>query len=314
MKEVTQLPTAEEPAVRNPELARLVELARRQPTARLTVDADRVHAAWKEQRARRWRSVGLLVAAAVVGMVGTSLVRDLKREPAASMTATTTVRTPTRVESSERAPVEHERVELADLATPETVATGVRVEPRSEDAAHTVLGPWTVEVAAGVYEMAAPVEAVSSLHVRLGARTLVVEPGGMVRVEGGARPEAVLLSGEAAWVDRDGRRTPLAIDRGKTPRRMDASTLARKAERLMAAGDRKGAIAAYRTLVDEYPRSPAARAGLLDLARLLKATGDADGARCAYAKLLERWPNNHLRPEIERELRRLGPGPACPAK
>jgi hypothetical protein len=315
MKGVTRLPLggSQEPAVRNPELARMVEVARRQAPPRLTVDAERVHVAWKERRARRWRSLAMLAAAALVGLVGTSLLRGLPRggEPDASLVAEATVQEPEHETSASNGVDTTRSEDVVAVAAPvaEALAPGVRVEPRSADAAYTVLGPWSVDVAAGVYEMAAPIEAASSLHVRVGGRTLVLEPGGMVRLEVGPRPEAVLLSGEAAWIERDGRRTSLSA--GAATRRSDASTLARQAERLMAAGDRKGAIAAYRTLVRKYPRSSSARAALVDLARLLKAAGDNDGARCAYAQILEQWPNNHLRPEIERELQRLGPGPKC---
>lgn len=62
---------------------------------------------------------------------------------------------------------------------------------------------------------------------------------------------------------------------------------------------------------NEYPRSSAARAGMLDLARLLKVSGQRGRAGCAYQLYLERWPTNHLRPEIERVLEGSGRGPDC---
>lgn len=324
MKDVTRLPLGapEHVAVRNPELARMVELARRQPTPRVSVDAESIHAAWKARRAQRRRWLGMAAAAALVGLVAASAHRGLRHEeaePLGTESRRVAVSEPRSVDATHQARdagADGASVEVAsrDAARGvEALADGVRLEPHSADAAHTVLGPWSVEVAAGVYEVAAPIEAVSSLHVRVGGRTLVVEPGGMVRIEAGDRPEAELLSGDAAWIERDGRRIslPAALADGAASRRADAAALARKAERLMAAGDRKGAISAYRTLVRKYPRSSSARAGLLDLARLLKATGDSDGARCAYTQYLERWPNNHLRPEIEHQLAGLGSGPKC---
>ena len=322
MKRVTHLPKAsDDAAVLNSELGRLVELARRQPPPRLTVDADRIHAAWLERRARRRRGLGLLAAAALVGLVGTSVYRSLEQQSRTheSVQAIAHAERPIEVETPGVEPTGAKPTRALEPAEDQAIApiapqlvAGMRVEPRSADAAHTVLGPWTVEVAAGVYELAAPIEAVSSLHVRVGGRTLVIEPGGSVRVDTG-RPEVDLLAGHAAWIDRDGRRVDLSAvhDDASSSRRAAAAALARKAERQMAVGDRKGAIATYRTLVRKYPRSSAARAGVLDLARLLKAAGDNDGARCAYTVALERWPNNHLRPEIERALQALGPGPKC---
>jgi hypothetical protein len=314
MSRVTRLPVrdADEPAVRNPELGRLVELARRQPPPRLTLDSERIHAVWLERRAQRRRKLGVLAAAALVGLVAASIYRSVEQKVESADVVVIDEAPRPEIHAPIEDSLQGSSVTPVEPAKP-VLAAGVRIEPQSADAAHTVLGPWRVDVAAGVYEVAAPVEAVSSLHVRVGDRTLVIEPGGMVRIHAGARPEVDLLAGEAAWIDREGRRIdlPAALDDGLSMRRADAAALARKAERQMAAGDRKGAIATYRILVRKHPRSSAARAGLLDLARLLKANGDTNGARCAYTLVLERWPNNHLRPEIERALQSLGPGPKC---
>lgn len=205
-----------------------------------------------------------------------------------------------------------------------------------------VTGTWEVSVAAGRYEIEVPADAAEPLAVTvLDRKVLEVQPGSVVRLDTlEAEPEVEVVEGRAGWKGEDGeiiasnrsakrtkRHRRRALEPAPTvpttkkpeatpeepslPRSMSAAELARKAEMLMATGNRKEAIDTYEQLVRKYPTSSATRAGLLDLAKLLERDGRRSRARCAYQLYLDRWPGASTRKDIQRALDELGGSRRC---
>lgn len=287
-------PDLDEPAVRSPELRRLVAAARAAPDPVLRVTPEAVFAGYEAaHRARRRLGLGLgLAAAAVLALVSLrpwSLLQ--KTGPTDPVVAHMSTPTPTTA-----------------LAEP------VRVTA-TEGPAPAVRGPWELELAPGRYEIAvAEHPGGELLRVDTPAGAIEVAHGLVAVVVAGTRTEAALRAGVASWIAPDGARTPLALqelqDRSeKTP---TPAELARRADELLGAGRADAAIDVLGRLVTAHPDSSPARAALLDLARLLRAEGRTDEARCAYALYLERYPaKEQLAEEVEAALARLGPGRAC---
>lgn len=98
---------------------------------------------------------------------------------------------------------------------------------------------------------------------------------------------------------------PKAVDKPS------AAALSSQAEAALVRGDRSDAIRILSKLARTYPRATQTGAGLVDLGRLLRQSGRVDRARCAYQAYLDRFPSAALRPEVERELAKLGAGPDC---
>ena len=109
---------ANEPAVRNAALARLVESARRQPTQEIRVDARRIHEGFLEaRRQRRVTVVGgalLAAAAAVLVAVVPPAVERTPSEPTVAMAPAPT-------------PVEHETVRPVETASSEAPVPSVQL-------------------------------------------------------------------------------------------------------------------------------------------------------------------------------------------
>ncbi|MDC0675858.1 tetratricopeptide repeat protein [Nannocystis radixulma] len=290
-------PAPDEPAVRSPELLRLVQAARSAPAPVLKVSSDAVFAGFQ---ARRRDSRRLYVG---VGLAAAAAVALLWARPSFMSSKTGTLE-----------PVAATTVEAAHTA-PAALAASVRVV--AEEGPPTVVrGPWQVELADGRYDVTVAAHAGPELlQVDTPGGTVEIAQGRVVIVVAGTRTEAELRTGVATWIASDGARTPLAVP----PAADDAldpaagpSELARHADALLAAGRRDAAIRVLDRLVSAHPDSPPARAALLDLARLLKAAARTDEARCAYALYLERYPaKEQLADEVEGALARLGPGPAC---
>jgi len=293
-------PAPDEPAVRSPELLRLVSAARAAAPPALKVSFDDVSAGLQARRRadrRRYLGLGLALAAAVV----------LVWARPWGMT-------------SETGPSEQVATRPVDAPPPApALAPEVRVVAEDGPPAR-VREPWRVELGDGRYDIEVIAHAGPELlRVDTPGGSVEIAQGHVVVVVAGARAEAVLRTGVATWVAPDGARTPLSV----APSDPDApddlpddsvgpSELARHADAQLAAGRTQAAIRVLERLVTAYPDSPPARAALLDLARLLKAAGRTDAARCAYALYLERYPSKQqLADEVADALRRLGPGPAC---
>lgn len=293
-------PDHDEPAVRSPELLRLVQAARSAPAPVLKVSSDAVFAGFQARRrdARRlYVGVGLAAAAAVALLWARPSFMS-SRTGTLEPVATNTV------------------VEAAHTAPPALAAT-VRVVAEEGPPA-VVRAPWQVELADGRYDVTVAAHAGPELlQVDTAGGTVEIAQGRVVIVVAGTRTEALLRTGVATWIAPDGARTPLAVAPvGDDDETLDPaagpSELARHADALLAAGRRDAAIRVLDRLVSAHPDSPPARAALLDLARLLKAAARTDEARCAHALYLERYPGKEqLADEVEAALARLGPGPAC---
>lgn len=298
-------PAPDEPAVRSPELLRLVSAARAAPPPVLEVRADDVFAGFQARRRadrRRYAGVALALAAAVVLVWARPWGMSSAPGPSGQLASNT-------VEAPPAAP----------LAAAPSLAPEVRVVAE-EGPPPQVREPWRVELGDGRYDIEVIAHAgPEPLRVDTPGGSVEIAQGRVVLVVAGARTEAVLRTGVATWIAPDGARTPLSVppaDPDAPDDLPDASVgpseLARHADALLAAGRTDAAIRVLERLVTAYPDSPPARAALLDLARLLKAAGRTDPARCAYALYLERYPGKQqLADEVADALKRLGPGPAC---
>ena len=317
---VVRLPASTElsPAVANPRLQAYVDLAREQAVPPVSVSMDGIRRGMDERRYKWWAAAGMAAAAVLIGALAVSLWQPGRDTSQAEVVAH-------RGASAQRevAPEEPETVLPEDDADPvqievpeqpvparRALAAGVKVQLVGADPSFAqaseieVLGPHEVQVNVGVYEVEVAAEVSKQLAIRVHERTLLVSPGARLRLQASEQPRFELERGQARWADD----RPETIHAASRP---SALELARKAEAELGAGDRDGAIAVLQTLVRTHPRSGAARAGLLDLARLHKAAGQPDRARCAYELYLQRWPTSRLRDDVQSALDKLGEGRAC---
>lgn len=317
---VVRLPASTElsPSVGNPRLQALVDLAREQAVAPVSVSIDDIRRGMKDRRHKWWTAATMAAAAVVIGALTMSLWQPERDASRAEVVTRHDGTEPREVVSTEPETVLPEddadpvQIEVPDQPVPArpALAAGVKVRPLGADASVAeaseieVLGPHEVQVTVGVYEVEVAAEVSKQLAIRVHERTLLVSPGARLRLQASEQPRFELERGQARWAD-DGPETIHAASRPS------ALELAREAEAELGAGDRDGAIAVLQTLVRTHPRSGAARAGLLDLARLHKAAGQPDRARCAYELYLQRWPTSRLRDDVQSALDKLGEGRAC---
>lgn len=295
-------PDRDEPALTSPELRRLVEGVRAAPPPVLKASADAVFAGFEARRAARRRGLGVLALAAAAALALLALrpwamsSSPGPSEPVARNTSTASPALP-----GPPAPA---------------LAAAVHLE-RAEGPPPLVRGAWALDLAPGSYTLRVDEHpGAEPLRVATPTGTLEVRHGRVELVVAAAASVATLRSGVALWLAPGGARRELALDEpvssDLSSASDDPSALARRADERLAAGERDAAIALLRRLVLDHPDSPPARAGLLDLARLLRAAARLDEARCAYALYLARYPEREqLADEVERALARLGPGPAC---
>ena len=311
----------DQPAVSNPHLRVLVELARSQSVPVRQRDPAALHAAFLLARQARRRRigayVGLALAAALAALV---LVRldgfrgDLGRDADLSMTT---------------GPKGHVAQDMyagpGELAaTPATPAPTLTAAARIvADSAGTpspkVLGTWEVALGSGRYSVEVdlhPGAEALQLHAQDGV--LELHHGRVLMIVGAAHTEVALQHGVGVWVAPNGRREPLTATWALAPAPLagapvpDVSALARRAEELLTAGKRDAAIKQLSQIVTMYPQHPTARAALLDLAPLLGAVGRVDEARCAYRLYLDRYPGKQqLADQVAKALARLGEGSSC---
>jgi hypothetical protein len=271
------VPRPEEPAVLNPALAELVELARRQPVPRVGVTLEQVQVEHEgNKRRHRWMmgSMGAAAAALVVAFIGlSSKTASRESDSTAAQTQVASLERSATPQSSLRgavpgaSPVEVERAPIAVEEQPAAVAPeSVEEVVAPQDVAEAPPAPMAVEQ--------------STWNVRVGSTA-------------------------------DTRRPDVRTTKTTSKRGASAAELARKADEAMAAGHRGEAIATLQTLARRYPRTAATKAGLLDLARLHGAAGNREQARCAYQTYLERWPTSRLRRDVERALDKLGGERTC---
>ncbi len=314
--------------IHSPELRRLVALAHDQPLPPLRIDAERLLkgvAAARQARNHRFMTIGgLALAAGLAGLALTNLgdhlggaaqttgpeghvAQDMSPEPA-----------------SQRARPGHP-----------VLAAGVRVVAQGEDTpSPTVLGAWEVGLAPGRYAVEVePHPGPELLRARSVGGSVELHHGRVEIVVAASSTHASLHEGVATWIAPDGARSPLTITATEpvapvtptvpviepahttTPSTDDTvRALARRAEALLTAGQRDGAISVLTKITTVYAHEPAARGALLDLAPLLKAAGRPDEARCAYQLYLDRYPGKaQLADDVRKALTRLGDGPACDA-
>jgi hypothetical protein len=310
----------EPPMLAREALRSFVQAAQSQPIVPTRLTAHEVQRAFvqaqhERRHARKALAIGVglgLAAAAIVAVITTSLIG---REP------------------------ERERGSVAIQTEPsESLANSAEATPqldpairiRSDHGAEPprVLGPWSIALDAGTHQLAVEPTADRPLRIELPERSLELVQGSMT-IEIVERSAVVRLeSGIAAWIEADGTRTQIAVERIEllgaptdepvadqaiepAASEPSASELAREAERKLIAGQRDEAIGLLRKLVRKYPKTPQARTALMDLAAQERLAGRVDRARCAYLLYLERWPHSEVRAEIDKQLTKLGAGPAC---
>jgi hypothetical protein len=289
-----------------PALRGFVMAARNQPIAQTRVTAEAVAAGLEHQRrrtqARRTTLLSATTALAATVIAGALLWPLLSARDS-------------------QAPAHGERAEglaesggEADAANRPALASAIRL--RSSEPVE-VRGPWSIRLASGTHELEVDRTADRALSIELPERQLELVEGHMTIsfVDGGAAVR--LHTGVAAWVGEQDRHTSIRVEALELesdlpePSEASAAELARKAERLLAAGRKHETIEIYQQLVRKHPRAAPTRAAVLDLARLLRNDGRKHEARCAYRLYLERWPSSPVRGEVESQLERLGSGPAC---
>ncbi len=321
----------DEPVAVHPALRPFVDAARQQPIVEPRVSAFEVQRAWAQQQRERKqsrRSLGVgvtlgLIAAAVVAAIALPLLSS--NEPALERGAAK-VEHDASLEAG-ASPSETSVTDDLQIADGHDVAAGetwqlspmihLRSEPDAEPP--QVLGPWSIALGEGKHEVEFEDGAEHPLQIQLaglpGRHLELVH--GTLRVEiVQGTPAVHLYNGVAAWIDEDGTRTEIQVQRIEldspdAEREPTAAELAREVERKLSKGDRDAALAGLRQLIKKYPRSTQARTGLLDLALLERTSGNRDAARCAYQLFLERWPESSLRGEVETQLERLGEGRSC---
>jgi hypothetical protein len=309
-----------EPVLARAALRPFVQAAQNQPIAPTRLSAHEVQRAWvqarrEHQHTRRTLAIGVglgLAAAAILAVVGTSLMDH----------------TPARDRNDVAIQTEPSETGVIPVIPSQPLDAAVRI--RSDHGAEPprVLGPWSIALDAGTHEIAVAAAEDRALRIELPERTLELVHGTMT-IEVVDRSAVVHLeSGVAAWIEADGTRTQIEVERielagdpsgeSAAPHAAEpvvsepsASELARAAERELMAGQRDEAIALLRKLVRKYPRTPQARTALMDLAVQERLAGATDRARCAYLLYLERWPHSEVRAEIDKQLGKLGNGPAC---
>ena len=311
-----------------PGLERFVVAARTQPIVGTCVTAEAVSAGLEHQRRRNQgrRMVGMTVTMAIAaGLAGLALLRPMFGSGAGSSPLAQSD------ESAELTSLERPTVTIPTADAP-VLADAIRFR---STAPVEVRGPWTIVLREGSHEIELEPGAGQVLEIVLPDRTLELVEGrvhvGFEHAELGVPAAVRLETGVAAWVAEDGMRTQIRVDRieldpagkpggedpGEDPgenKGPSAAALARTAEDLLAAGNRDRAIATYQQLVRKHPHASQTRGAVLDLARLLRNAKREDEARCAYRLYLDRWPDSSVRGEVEAQLARLGPGPACPKR
>lgn len=89
-----------------------------------------------------------------------------------------------------------------------------------------------------------------------------------------------------------------------------ATSLARRAESQLLAGNRRAARRTLATLVGEYPKAPEAKTALLDIATISRRLGDEGQAACALTAFVEQWSTDRQASAAQAQLERL-PAATC---
>jgi hypothetical protein len=296
-------PTDGEPAVRSPDLRRIVAGIRALPPPPSRVELGAI----RRQIDARGRGFRSGVAAGVIMAAAAAVAVWIGSPPPRAAVLELDDAGPAPVASQAYAPFDELPIELSSAIR----VTWTGGEPPM------ALGSTELALGRGSYGVTLGDPTAGPVTIRVAERRLELAQGELAVTTWSGAPVVVLRTGIAAFVDPDGTRHALTVEATRVAVRPDetgsapgADELARAAEKKLAAGERRAAIVELRTLVQRFPRSAAARTALLDLGRELGREGMREHARCAYRLYLERWPAASLRPDVERELARLGGG-AC---
>lgn len=320
-----------EPIATRPALRMFVEAAREQPIAPTRLSAHEVQRAYQQQQqaqrhSRRQLVLGLSLGSLTMAAAAALALFVLPGLRTSDDAATSPLATaaPTTIDA-----LRGEAPREGESTTPTNpLALNPAIHVTSSTEAPQVLGPWTIALQGGEHAVRVEPSAGRALRIELPERTLELVHGELdvqIVPQADAAPFVLvrLESGVAAWIGADGSRTQIEVERIDVPVKIASATteiasaepsaaeLARKAEQQLLSGAREDAIGTLRKLVRKYPRTPQSRTALLDLARQERLAGQPDRARCAYLLYLERWPHSEVRGEIDKQLGKLGEGPAC---
>jgi hypothetical protein len=276
-------------ALARPELHRFVAAARAQAIAGTCVTAESVQAGLEDARRRShaqrmlWLSGTVAVAASLLVMIVVAPLWSDSEGPGAADVATKQL---------------DDAVHMSSTGTSE------------------IRDAWSVALGEGTHEVELVREhgdADKPLRIELPGRTLELVEGRVTIEVVGDEAAIRLHTGVAAWIGSDGQRTEIEVehielettDQVGEQAPASATTLAREADRLLAADERAQAIDTLRRLIETYPHASQARTAVLDLARLLAATDRESEARCAYELYLARWPDSSVTAEVEAQLAQL---------
>lgn len=292
-------PFDDSPAPRHPQLEAMIRAARSQPTPQVNVRFEDVQAA--ASRRSTWRVAALAAAAGLVGVVAWAWPQ---------------LQSPSDQQLQQEMPsiaVADEVPALSPGATPTVPYAEATGRPRDTRGAKaevlTLEGGATVE---RMDEGPAPtptlergrfrvVTADQPVTLPLGAQVLEIAAASEVFIDTTApKISFEVHTGRAKWA-----RDP---DRGGSSARPGpgATDLAAQAEAAVLARDHAEAARLLRKLVRLHPSSAAAKAGLIDLARLEKTLGNHRRAHCAYASFLARFPSDARAPSVRTADEALG--------
>jgi hypothetical protein len=301
---------------RHPELAAMIEAARRQPTPPVRVSFDDIQAA-RQRRVGWWAGVAaaaaVLLAVSLWAMGRRHMAPDAQPDAQLNAQAHTELHAPPNAEpnaqpnaGSDATPASPAAVTDADASQPApapravALGAGATVTPLGEGGVrqHEDGG---VSFSAGRFVVETADDA---LVLPVGARILQIRAASEVVVD--TTLEHVVFEvrrGGAAWQD-----TAEPPSSEEPARRSRPGELLANAEAAMAAGRSEQAVQWLRKLVRKHPRSAAAKAGIMDLARLEKAQGRPRRAHCAYASFVRRFPNDSRTAAVRRADEALGVG------
>ncbi len=319
-----------EPIATRPALRMFVEAAREQPIAPTRLSAHEVQRAFQQQQQAQRHSRRQLVLGLSLGSLTMAAAAALALFVLPGSRTSDDAASPRIAAAPATGEALRGEAPRDDESTPPTnpLALNPAIHVTSSTEAPQVLGPWTIALQGGEHAVRVEPSAGRALRIELPERTLELVHGELdvqIVAQADAAPFVLvrLESGVAAWIGADGTRTQIEVERIDVPVKIASATtelasaepsaaeLARKAEQQLLSGAREDAIGTLRKLVRKYPRTPQARTALLDLARQERLAGQPDRARCAYLLYLERWPHSEVRGEIDKQLGKLGEGPAC---
>ena len=283
------------PPARAPEIDAMIRAARQQSAPVVNVSVEDIRAAASAGRTVRWW--GALAVASVVAIS----IWAVQTRPSAQTTVgagggSQVASAEDSVPVPARQPAAQQGQAMTDTrAVPSSFA---RIEPLegAEEAASNEDGVVVLET--GRYRIRATDGA---MVVSVAGRVLDISAASEVVVDARLEHRSFrVVKGDAKWSEPEA-----------SPAGPGAKQLASQAEAALLSGRLEEASRLLRRLVQAHPRGPAAKAALIDLARLEKRLGRSERAHCAYALFSKRFPTDARAPTVRRADDALGLSGSC---